>query len=181
MMGEDQPFEGQESIVEETSVNPERQMYGEGRWELEFQDILESIMHKLRGESFNYVEDKWEKVPDTALVNEQGINALMTLIEGKVNKNITLSNFNEEQISRRMEDFVITLLMHLFMKQAEWEIDTADLSSIREMIESNVEAVYFRALYSGERKYRKATIERREIISPLQQKKEGGVLSRFKI
>lgn len=89
--------------------------------QLNLDEEIERIDYLLRG----YVRKrddsgtmKWfkPKTNDDVLLNEAGINLVLNAIEWYLNKNTLLSNYEDEIILKKMEDFATALVDVLFMK-----------------------------------------------------------------
>lgn len=96
----------------------ERGIAGE---QLDLGEILDRIHNLLKG----YVLKKNEKgkmiwiEPDNSdmvILTEYGVNYIMGAVQWYLNKNTLLSNYDDEQIAGKMEDFATTLVDDVFME-----------------------------------------------------------------
>jgi hypothetical protein len=144
------------------------------RWQLDPRDILEEIEHKLKGEIVMGVDAEGNDIygkKGEPLMNDEGINAIITLISARISKVIILSNLTEEDISKIMIAFSNELISLFFMKYKEFQIDEAYMSSITNYIEDIVYATLNRALKGGERDFLKTTERRIESYSDKPEQK----------
>jgi hypothetical protein len=102
------------------SMALEEQDKGILREQLDLSEELERIEHLLKGEILVKQEDgsrDWVKAPneDMEVLSEEGIHLILSTIQWYINKNTLLSNYDEDTILQKMEDFSITLNDALFM------------------------------------------------------------------
>ena len=102
-------------------VNAENQdMMNSINEQLEMGDILERMHNLLRGyilKKENGVT-KWCKPENNDLVvlTDYGISYIMQMLQAYLTKNTLLSNYDEDQIAAKMEDFSTTLVDDIFME-----------------------------------------------------------------
>lgn len=129
--------------------------------QLDLSQELQRIEHLLRGHIIK-VNDQgieyWdEEITDEcpAPLNEYGVRVIMKLVSFYLNKNKLLSNYGEEIINQKMEDFSIELADLIFMKYREMGMDTCEkrkmYSVIVREIQDAVHDTYLRALGGKER------------------------------
>lgn len=105
----------QEMMMQET----ERGMIKE---QLDLTEELERIEHLLRGHTLKYDKEKdetrWEETDDNEMVvlSEYGIHLVLNTITWYINKNTLLSNYDEETILTKMEDFATDLADTMFIE-----------------------------------------------------------------
>lgn len=88
--------------------------------QLSLSNEIETIEHLLRGEVLkrvNGVQD-WVKPEDSSMIilTEHGVHLIMNTILFYLNKNTLLSNYTEEIIAQKMEDFATALADVIFME-----------------------------------------------------------------
>jgi len=98
----------------------EEQNRGVIKEQLDLEKELKLMEHLLRGEieiENDNGTKKWLKPEnnDEVLLTEEGIQFILKSIRWYLNKNTLLSNYNEETIDRKMQDFSTTLADYLFM------------------------------------------------------------------
>jgi len=92
------------------------------REQLDLSDELDTIEHLLRGhvlrDDKNTGMRKWAdpEDPDMIILTEHGIYLIMNTIMFYINKNTLLSNYDEDTINKKMEDFAETLNDTIFME-----------------------------------------------------------------
>ena len=133
-------------------------------FQLQTDEILEEIEMNLRGYDWSPQANSWVS-KRIQIINEEGISVLMTLLKSEVNKTKILSDFDDEEISKIMQEFEINLIDVISAKYREWEVDYNYLTSIRIMLGNAVHATYKRALDGGERKFLKGDVRRVESFS----------------
>jgi len=129
------------------------------KWQLDIKDELERIEHLLRkhipkidskGKEY-YIESSSEN----QLFNENGVQEILNILAWYLNKNIILSNFDEEQINLRVKQFGMFLTDFIFINYERFGLDTPEKIKHFPMVIMNlintVEAAYNRALNGGER------------------------------
>ena len=154
-------------------------------WEHEFTDILEDFEYKLKGyvQAWNGKENRyeWKLGKDSKpIMNEEGIAALRRELSMRVSKAFVLSNYNSEQINSKMLVFSQNMIMIIFQKAPDWDLDMAHASLVKDVCEDVVEAILLRALNAGERNVLQATTEHREMIGMEGQKKKSLLFGLFK-
>lgn len=140
-------------------------MFGVGQeqnlveWQLDFKRELADIERLLReqkikkdAEGNEYYEDSDVK---DRILNENGVQKIMELLRWYLNKNIVLSNYNQEMINLRVKQFGNSLRRLIFLNYKEYGMDTQYKRKHYETIVMKlvdvVEASYNRALAGGER------------------------------
>ncbi len=131
------------------------------KWQLDPADIVEELMHSLKGEVWSTLHGKYVK-RYKPMMNEKGLNNLMGFLSIEISKIKILSNYKEEDVLKSSEEFNYILSDKLFIKYKEWEIDFSDLSTIRRMIGEAVFATLKRAENEGERRFLKLAERRIE-------------------
>lgn len=88
--------------------------------QLEVNEILEEAYHMLRQDVYTDVEGKmtWLPIKDKKerSLTDWGVDRIMQVLKSYINKNTLLSNFNEEQINRRMLKFMLAMNGLMLMK-----------------------------------------------------------------
>lgn len=129
------------------------------RWQLDIKEEMERIEHLLRkhvprrdehGNEYFIESPKEEQ-----LLNDHGVNYILNLLGWYLNKNIILSNFDDEQIQMRVHQFATRLTDYIHNSYEKMGLDNVDKLKEVPMIVMNlvntVEAAYNRALHGGER------------------------------
>jgi hypothetical protein len=93
--------------------------------QLDLSEELRKIENLLRGK-IQYSDDngelKWKDpaTKDDVVLSEAGINLVLNTIQWYLNKNTLLSNYDEDMIFAKMEDFSISLADALFMNYEKY-------------------------------------------------------------
>ena len=87
--------------------------------QLSLDSDLERLYHLLRGDEVEIVEGerRWRPATkkETIILSEEGVNRLMPIITSYMNRNLLLSNYDEDTINCKMEDFATDLADLVFM------------------------------------------------------------------
>lgn len=128
-------------------------------WQLDFKKEkldIERLLRKqvvVRDEEGNEVYK--DPPPGEELFNERGVQAILELLSWYLNKNIVLSNFDEDTINMRVKQFAHALRRLVFLNYREFGLDTEYKQKHYETIVMKlvdvVEASYNRAYQGGER------------------------------
>ena len=99
--------------------------------QLDLSDEKCEIEHLLRGHVMRYREDGssfWDENIDEneAPFNEYGVKVIMQLVSFYLSKRKLLSNYDEDMINQKMEDFSTELADLIFMKYREMGLNNAD-------------------------------------------------------
>ena len=89
-------------------------------------DIIEEIEHKLRNERWGIKEGKgsWFRDPNSKpLVNEDGINNILSLVSPLTSRSIVLSYYERGKIEVRLKKLLWDLCDSLKVNYKRWEID----------------------------------------------------------
>lgn len=89
--------------------------------QLDLGDEIDRIKHLLQGDVIRkteYGNTEWSPAedPEMIILSEYGIHLIMNTICFYINKNTLLSNYDEDTINRKMEDFATDLTDTIFME-----------------------------------------------------------------
>lgn len=140
------------------------------QYRLDSSDIIEEILHYLRGEVWdpkhkNYVK-KYER-----LCNDDGINAIASVLYSHLNKNIYTSDLEEEDINRIAREIRIAIAMLVSLYYHEFGIDEKYRKLIILEVDHQVYAALRRALEGGERNLIGRSVTRVETVQQLPERK----------
>ena len=130
------------------------------KWQLDINEELERIEHLLRGnipKRDSNGNEYWEEPKDDRdkLFNEKGVREILKVLKWYLNKNIILSNFDEDDINLRVKQFANVFSDFIFNNYEDFGLDTPEKMKHYPLVIINitntVEASYFRALHGGER------------------------------
>lgn len=129
------------------------------KWQLDIGEELERIEHLLRKQVPKYDEDgnKYFEDPkeEDQLFNNEGVNEVLGILTNYINKNIILSNFDEDEVKVRVKQFSRTFSNFIFLNYQKFGMNTPDKIKHYPMvviaIVDLVESAYHRALNGGER------------------------------
>jgi len=132
--------------------------------------VLVEIEHQLRGEIYDSEDDKWidKKSP---LLNEKGINGVMSILKSIVNTNCILSNLSEKRIQLIIENVGKNIADLLLIEFEDYGVKKSNLSTIVFLCCNMCYFALMRGYDEGERKFLKTTQRSTEhiTVSPPQQ------------
>ena len=142
------------------------------RWQQDLESDLTSLKFNLRSwiknDDGDWVAQKEEvfikgmSVSQSIkpLMNDRGINTMITTVRRYLTRNMMMSNLNQDIIFRILRTLKVTLVLNIGEKHDVYGVEEADLKLIIKMIMDTVEPTLYRALNNGERRYLN-TINRR--------------------
>lgn len=131
------------SLVEQT--NPE--------------EVVEKIEMTLRGKTFDKQKGEWIlKQGAKPIINEFGVNSIMTDARPFINQISTLSNATIDQVSKITLLLADTLRLKIENNWKEFEIDKSNLSTVKNAVTIPSFMTGLRALGEGERKFLKTSV-----------------------
>lgn len=91
--------------------------------------VGELLEHELRGESFDYKTQSWS-VTRKPLMNNEGIDTIITLVKQFLTQNSTLSNISDKMAKTQAYMFGNTLIDALQVNTKKWKLDKSIRSSL---------------------------------------------------
>lgn len=120
------------------------------------EESANELEHYLRGESFDQESKTWRKarydsnkeewVKTKPVMNDTGVDELMTIIRFFLNKNSTLSNLDRDEINREVLGFAKELAKAIALNTLRWELDESLRGVLHFVICSNVKNTLTRSL-----------------------------------
>jgi len=142
------------------------QMDGETiRWQFDPTETLRDLERNLKGAFHNDRTNKWDIKTDAQLVNYAGMYNILSLVRVHLYKHVSLSHFTHEEINEIVHDVIIALIDKLELEWKKYEINRANLSTIRIMVENTIRANLLRALQGNAAKSLRDTHKSTEIFS----------------
>lgn len=128
--------------------------YGEdSRWQYELDDVLQRIENFLRGRVLNPENGKYRKMYEP-MMNDQGINHVMSDLSAHLHKGVFLSNLGREDVNRKMRDFLREFTDWLYRTYDKYEIDPSNMGRICEMMDSCIFTALMKPMDDKERTHR---------------------------
>ena len=119
------------------------------RWMLDPEETLEELVHNLKGEKQN-LKGEWYLPPGAMpLMNEYGIQSVVSSLRFVINKNTALSNLSEDDINKMCLDRSFYLVDRLSANLNEYGVKLTDLPTIVNDITDNV-FIYLSRAKGGE-------------------------------
>lgn len=117
------------------------------KWQLDFKEDLDRIYHLLKGHKLieneagelGYVEQEDD---DLVPFNEFGVQLIMNIMSFYLNRNTILSNYDEDTILWKVEDFGITLVDLIYNRYHEMMITTNFEKEFKKMFNIDVKLDY---------------------------------------
>lgn len=129
-------------------------------WQLELDNIVESIGHMLRGHTLEFdvkgnMVYKESKDKEAQIFNDYGAQEILRVLTIYLNRNTILSNYDEQTINNKVYDLGIEIADLIYLKYEQMGMDTPEkrklyMLIVREIIDT-VHSTYLRALNGGER------------------------------
>ena len=115
--------------------------------QLDSSEIMRDVEHYLRSEYYNEKKGAWEIKPGgRPLINDTGINNLMALVRGHLDKNMALTYFTEEQIFNIiMRPLAINLVFNIRNHWEDYDLDKANADLVMDIILDSVFASVMRS------------------------------------
>ena len=148
---------------------------------LDHEKILKILEHQLKNEKPMTDEEdnvKWVS-GGRPLVNDKGINHLLSQLRTYVSAVITLSNYKESEILDRSKELAFDLTFLLMEKYEDFEIDEGDMTFIKNLCVNCVESAYRKALNGNLSRIFSQTQATREVIGDSKDTKFGKFLGRL--
>ena len=117
--------------------------------QLDPNNLLDEIEHRLRGEKFNKLNQEWEPIGEISIaINEKLISRLMSFLGSVLNQNTTLSNYSINEINNRMELVIDYIRDDLSDNDREYGLEGnyTEMTRIGMIICETVSSVFRRAL-----------------------------------
>lgn len=144
------------------------------KWQLSPEDIISELKHDLRGEFYDKDAKQWLRYSNSEpMLNEAGINAVISVVKLYVNRNSILTDLDEYMVESITKNVNVDIAKLFFNKYKEFKIDKNYLTILVDKI---VWFVYFslrRAWEGGERRFLTETKRTSEIIHQNQEQKKG--------
>lgn len=113
--------------------------------ELSNSDIINDFIHNLRGEIFNSSKESYEKVGE-ALMNEDGISYVVSLIASATSRDKTLADLDEGYVRNMTKAMVMDFIDMMEMEWESWGTRKTALKIIVRIVEHTIYAGMTRAL-----------------------------------
>lgn len=168
-MGQQLTDEETKEFYREMGDFPQKEKSGETtKWQLTISDITEELRERLKGNIPKYIQDgsgnimvQWYAPKGRKpMLNNDGVESIISTVEFHVNKNMILSTFSPQQISIIAQGLHENLAELLTLKWKDFDIKKANLSILMNCVMNFVWGGLNRALYGGEKRFM-TMIERR--------------------
>lgn len=168
-----------EMIQDELILNQNEHKQDLIRWQQDLTDDLDRIKHLLKSEM--WTGEKWVKMPQGTdkkgkpmyippLMNDMGIQRMMSLFDGMTSKNLINSFLKEEDIYKSLKNTCDAAVITIARNFNNWSIDFENLPIIMRMFRNTIKPTPFRALDGIEKKYNSMITKRTEAFSEVSQK-----------
>lgn len=148
------------------------------KFQLSVEELLNRIKKRLLREKYDLKEKDWVKGKEP-LMNEEGVDCIMALLESMLDKNLFLTELKDSHINRIMIDILDDLTDIIMIKYKEFDIDPAHRSTVINMIEH---PLYFALCRAGKgltlRSLQKSHTVRETVVKQGRRPFDLGLLSR---
>lgn len=146
------------------------------KWQLDNTDIFEQVDSELRGLLWDTKTKAYIKTKTSVpRMNDAGIRQVLFELRGRLNKNLSLTSLEQDDIYRILRNLGHTLVDLFTLKYEEYEMDKEQMDSTINFILDIVEGAIRRAKGQGERAFQarinKNIFHRAESVNMDQQKK----------
>lgn len=137
---------------------------------LNSKDVIEEIGHTLNGEELT--ENGWERLNEP-LMNKRGISEVKSLLHMYLPKNVTLANFDDEDVKMLIKEFQLNMIKLFFFEWQNFGMKKSKTMIIAESVAACVYANLTRAIGAGESKRLTLREKSSRIITNAPKKKFG--------
>jgi hypothetical protein len=142
------------------------------------QIVFDKIAHRFGGETFDRSKQCWVERSDLRLMNERGINSVMTDVESTIN--FIWSNFqSDDEVMRIVNRLGKTVSRKIAMNWKEFGIEKSNLSSIVMFVCYQVLAATRRGYMSNEKEFiKKNVVEHHQTQQQVSNPRGGNTMDR---
>lgn len=97
-------------------------------------DIIEIIKHGLLGESMDEEVGEYRPEEHGPLMNNQGVNKYIMMLESLFNKNTGISNLDEDDYHRIVSKIKLSINKDLFVNHQKYDLDEDNIPYVRDLI-----------------------------------------------
>lgn len=131
--------------------NYPNQESGIGRWQLDPEDVLRWMEHKLRGHHWDITRRQWTSEGSVPLCSEEGIETFLSIVGAYTNRIFLLSNFDDRDINRMASENRNSVIGIIAMRAQEFGIHKANRDRILNLCDHTVYAILRSAWKAGMR------------------------------
>ena len=132
------PMVGQ-SMVGMPSVMAQEAIAEQLKYLLENENMVDKVEHYLKGEVFDYAEQKYVKKYE-AKCNKEGINQIMSRLQPLTDKSVMLTHIQERNANAIILTFAENFAIDLVFHSDEWGIKQSDIICLHDII---TDLIYF--------------------------------------
>ena len=116
-------------------------------WKVDPEDVIDEIIHYLRGDFWDNDNRKWiiNKDKERRLCNDIGIAAIEATLRGCLNKNLILTNLDQDMINKMALENALNFIRLLYTSWERFDIKRENLTLILQIIDTNVYATLRRS------------------------------------
>tara|TARA_R100000789_G_scaffold58051_1_gene56053 strand:+ start:295 stop:858 length:564 start_codon:yes stop_codon:yes gene_type:complete len=154
------------------------------RWKVEPEDVIRDIAHMLNGDVYDGYNDMWIINTEKAnmLCNEFGNRTFITYLRSFLNKNLILSNIDNEMINKIALKAADNTADLIYTSYDTFDINKVNAAIIHSMIDDNVYATLRRAkdgFFTDHLSTTQRYIEQSNVTTEQRQKSKGKLPSVF--
>ncbi len=150
-------------VEDEGSMGYESPEGDNSRWELNYDDVLETIYRSLKNEAKTY-DGKWKK-QGKPLMNDEGIAHFLSYLKLIMHKGTALANIKEDYARDVTREISISYKDELLQNYKQWKIRKEYIKSVVILFTTNYYNVLTRPVDDKERKHRSKKYAMKESYS----------------
>ena len=159
----------------EPYINMPQKDPAQSMWELDTADIVQDLIHIMKGHIKDYKTGDWIERKGYELINDNGIQDIVVIsFQTLANKNIYLSNFDEERCYYLVRERRIKIVKLIGFHNKEYGISKTHRDFIVDIVTSFIASAVFRSKDGLERRGRFST-EIRKYVYGNSREGEGSV------
>lgn len=144
------------------------------------EETLQQLAHELRNEWYDPKTESWnkrllltlpsgKKIYMQPLLNEVGIQSIISLVRPLLSRNMINTNLDGDQISKMLVRTIITTILNLGHEYDSWGLGIdpkiSTLDRIVDLVQNYIMPTPYRALHDGERRHLRSFSRRIETLS----------------
>lgn len=143
------------------------------QWILDNADLIDSLKHKLRGETEDYVKREWVMVKGAMMMNDLGVNDTLFFLECNVFRGGWLTNLSAEEVGLTIIDLSKAYNATLELNIERWDVNVNMVRSISTTVRNIIYQILKTAQGGGFRNFLGRTTETKHTVVDTPEKKKG--------
>ena len=120
--------------------------------QLDPENLLTDIEHRIRGEMKNKLSGEWEKINKKSHVSEVLVSNFMSFLGSIVNQNTTMSNYSQGEVNAMIENIIEFIKQDFVINKVEYGLfdNYSEYNRIGFIVLQSCSAVFKRSLNGSE-------------------------------